>query len=107
MDQSSRALIAGREQGRTWRKVAATKTYDAWLIGWEPGSGLPEHDHGSSFRVFCVLQGSLVERGNHDPRVLTGGDRATVEPWSRHEVWNAENEPAVSLHVYSPPLGDG
>ena len=91
---------------RRWRKVASASTYDAWLVAWAPGAGIPEHDHGGATAVFHVVRGSLVERTSAKTRVINSGGLATVRPWQRHEVHNAGAAPALSLHVYSPPLGD-
>ena len=97
---------------RCWRRVLSTTTYDAWLVAWAPGTGLPEHDHGASTAAFEVIRGELVERSRDDAshrprvRVLGAGAIATVPAGRRHEVTNASTGQALSLHVYAPPLGD-
>lgn len=93
--------------GRRWKKLASTTTYDVWLIEWSPGSGLPEHDHGVSSAAFCVVAGSLENRAEHDrARVVPSGGVTTVPARQWHAVRNADATTAVSVHVYSPPLGD-
>ena len=97
--------------GRHWRKLASTMTYDAWLVAWAAGSGLPEHDHDGSTAAFRVIRGELVERLSQRGRrvrlrVLGAGGIATVLPGQRHAVTNSGIATATSIHVYSPPLGD-
>ncbi len=91
---------------RRWRKVASTSMYDAWLVAWSPGAGIPEHHHGDATAAFQVVRGTLVERTEERARVLHSGDAASVPPWRRHAVRNLGAVPALSLHVYSAPLGD-
>jgi hypothetical protein len=91
---------------RSWRKVASTSTYDAWVAAWGAGSGIPEHDHGGSTAAFLVTRGSLVERTRAQTRIISAGAAATLLPHARHEVRNVGTTPAFSVHVYSPPLGD-
>jgi quercetin dioxygenase-like cupin family protein len=91
---------------RSWRKVASTSMYDAWLVAWAPGAGIPEHDHGGATAAFRVVRGTLVERTEARARVVHSGSGASVPPGRRHAVRNLGAVPALSVHVYSPPLGD-
>ena len=100
------ALLEAPVGDRRWRKVASTSTYDAWLVAWAPGAGIPEHDHGGATAAFHVVRGTLVERTEARARVVHSGCAASVPPWQRHAVRNLGGVPALSLHVYSPPLGD-
>jgi quercetin dioxygenase-like cupin family protein len=94
------------EGARSWRKVASTSMYDAWLVAWAPGAGIPDHHHGGATAAFHVVRGTLVERTEARARVVHSGGAASVPPWERHAVRNLGAVPALSLHVYSPPLGD-
>lgn len=81
-----------------------------WLLSWLPEQGTPLHDHGSSAGAFGVVRGALTERvvaegstGLRDATgVLTGGRVRHFGPHYVHQVTNLGNEPAVSVHVYTP-----
>ena len=93
---------------RTWEQLVATDAYDAWVIGWPAGTAVGPHDHGGSSGAFTVVRGALVEvivepDGSRVAIHASGGTRAFGSEVV-HDVANAGPEPAVSVHVYSPPL---
>jgi mannose-6-phosphate isomerase-like protein (cupin superfamily) len=98
---------------RSWRIVAQTRDFDAWLIAW-PGETTAElHDHGGSRGALHVISGSLVETvpWRDDRGVLTVARREVHSDVTLafgaghvHDVRNEALVPALSLHVYSPPL---
>jgi Cysteine dioxygenase type I len=99
---------------RRWRCVAATPEYDAWLIAWGSSSGIELHDHGDSTGAIHVVRGALVERfrdrvdsDDHplDARKLSAHGTVFVPATRVHEVRNPFRVDALSVHVYSPPLG--
>jgi mannose-6-phosphate isomerase-like protein (cupin superfamily) len=82
-----------------------------WLLSWLPGQGTPLHDHGQSAGAFAVAGGTLTERVVTSrpgaPLVatdLTTGRVRWFGPHHVHQVHNSGAEPAVSIHVYTPPL---
>jgi mannose-6-phosphate isomerase-like protein (cupin superfamily) len=84
-----------------------------WLLSWLPGQGTPLHDHGRSAGAFAVARGTLTERvvlrcgtqGPHqDTTDLTTGRVRWFGPHHVHQVENSLPTPAVSIHVYTPPL---
>jgi quercetin dioxygenase-like cupin family protein len=86
-------------------RLLATDAYEVWVIGWTTGQGVSLHDHGGSSGVVVVTEGRLVERAQGAaPRRLEAGDAAVLGPDAVHEVFNAGDAPATSVHVYSPPL---
>ena len=95
-------------------RVAATATWEAWLLGWLPGQTTGLHDHGGSAGAFVVLEGALEEATlapprRHQPaallhRTLDTGRHRSFGPHHVHEVSCAGPVPAVSLHVYAPAL---
>jgi predicted metal-dependent enzyme (double-stranded beta helix superfamily) len=99
--------------GRRWVHLVATAEYDAWLIVWPPGTRLGLHDHGGSSASVVIVDGELEER-HHDidtpsnvhTRTLRAGDAVSFGPVHVHAVGNVGDVEAVSVHVYSPPLGD-
>jgi hypothetical protein len=101
---------------RRWRRIADTPEYDAWLIAWGASSGIDLHDHGDSTGAIHVLHGALVERSRDrangddvplDARKLRAGATFVVPATRVHEVRNPFRVDALSVHVYSPPLGTG
>jgi mannose-6-phosphate isomerase-like protein (cupin superfamily) len=84
-----------------------------WLLSWLPGQGTPLHDHGRSAGAFAVARGTLTERvvtrrstqGPHQSATdLTIGRVRCFGPHHVHQVVNVRQTPAVSIHVYTPPL---
>ena len=125
------ALSSGTDWRRTVRfdpaqrwyaRIAATDTYEAWLLSWLPGQRTGPHDHGGSAGAFLVLQGELDETAYGTARITeapgaTGAVAATastrllvagaVRRFGErhiHDVRAAGPVPAVSLHVYAPAL---
>ena len=98
----------GAPAGRSYERLLATASYDAWLIGWPPGSSLELHDHGTSAGAFAVVSGVLTEEA-----VVSGRSVSTAVPAGRsvsfaagavHGVANLHGTCATSVHVYAPPL---
>jgi predicted metal-dependent enzyme (double-stranded beta helix superfamily) len=93
---------------RTWERLLATDAWDAWLIRWPPGTSVGPHDHGGSSGAFSVVRGVLVEvvAGLAGPTVSIhrAGSARAFGPDIVHDVANVSEDPAVSVHVYSPPL---
>jgi hypothetical protein len=92
------------------RELAAAQV---WLLSWLPGQGTPLHDHGSSAGAFAVVGGALTESvlqtGRHGPArqvaaQLTAGRIRHFGSHYVHQVTNGSDEPAVSVHVYTPSL---
>ena len=95
---------------RSWSRVAATERADAWLIAWGAGSEVAAHDHGGSRGAVRVLRGALTEAscdlpsGRWQRRSIRSGQSIEVPTTAVHRVSNLGTAPALSLHVYSPPL---
>jgi hypothetical protein len=99
--------------GRRWELLAASDTFEAWVIGWPPGGTLELHDHGDSAGAVVVVDGELVETlvaHQVDGSVTTTSRRmVTGTSWSMgrhhvHDVVNDGSTPAVSVHIYAPRL---
>jgi hypothetical protein len=82
---------------------------EVWLLAWQPSHTTGFHDHGGSSVGFCVAQGRLVEeqlRLLEPPSQLElgqGDSRAAGSDYIHSLEWRA-GDPALSVHVYSPPL---
>jgi len=93
--------------------VAQHGDFDAWLIAWPCGSTAELHDHGGSRGALHVISGSLVEtipwrddggRVTLARREVQSGATMAFGAGHVHDVQNKAAVPALSLHVYSPPL---
>ena len=100
---------------RHYARLAAERSFEAWLLTWVPGQGTDWHDHGVSAGAFLTVRGTLTEQQamvgrDGPPRILPGSRELPVgalRPFGTkhiHKVTNNALEPAVSLHVYSPAL---
>jgi Cysteine dioxygenase type I len=103
-------LVRMNATARWHARLHGTADHDVWLESWLPGQGAGWHDHGGSAGVMVVARGELEE---HIP--LLGGVMTQVRripegatrPLRRrqvHELANVSRTPALSVHVYSPPL---
>jgi hypothetical protein len=100
-------------QSRSWRLMARTPDFDAWLIAWPRGGKVELHDHGVSTGAVSVISGALVEavpeRGDSGHLALVrhelrAGATLGFGAGHVHDVTNESDEHALSLHVYSPAL---
>ncbi|MFI8433951.1 cysteine dioxygenase [Streptomyces sp. NPDC079020] len=110
-------------EGRTWVRLDGPGGSEAWLIGWPPGSGTGWHDHAESIGAFTTASGTLREHslaarlptdGWKTLELSEGVDRSRQLPAGQgrafgqhhvHEVLNeSDDEHAVSVHAYYPPL---
>jgi hypothetical protein len=106
-----RVLAQHHPDERWFRRLAAHRDYDTWLIGWDSHQGVDLHDHGGSAGAFYVVEGELLETSGrrdaldtlHDQRIGTGTARA-FGAGHVHRVVNPSAAVATSIHVYSPPL---
>ena len=89
-------------------RLLATERYEVWVIGWTSGQGVELHDHGDSAGTFVVTSGTLTEVLPHSSgaieRSLEAGRVRHVPVGAVHDVVDRADEPATSIHVYSPPL---
>jgi len=84
--------------------------YELWLLSWLPGQQTGFHDHGDASGAFAVADGELLEstaqvgRREVRGRPLGAGAVRSFGPAYVHDVRNAGDRPAVSVHAYSPAL---
>lgn len=104
------ASAAPGEVRRT--RLLDTTGYDAWQIVWGPGSVAADHDHAGSISVLRLVTGSLTETVaeingttivQHD---IDADGTSALAIAGRHSLANRRAATAVSIHVYSPPLGE-
>ena len=99
-------------------------SYSVQVFVWPPGTATRVHDH-SSWGAFCCVVGSVLEERYErlDDGSLSEHARlrrrwrlewsresgiSTVLPGDRgiHKVGNPTDEPAISVHLYGPRLGE-
>lgn len=90
---------------RWYERIYHGQDYDLWVISWLPGQSTGLHDHGASSGAFIVTTGVLEElRPNQRTYISVRGEVRCFGPDYAHDVRNASDAPAISLHAYSPPL---
>jgi len=102
-------LTPTESQTRAYALLYEDERMEMWLLSWLPHHSTGFHDHGESSVGFCVAQGALVERHlrfAEQPRAETlvaGDGRAAGCDYIHCLEWET-GAPALSVHVYSPPL---
>jgi predicted metal-dependent enzyme (double-stranded beta helix superfamily) len=100
------------------------RSYSLQIFVWPPGTATRVHDH-SSWGAFCCVLGSILEERYERTDDGTMSDHAGLKElwrleWSRedgistvlpyeggiHRVCNPKEEPAISVHLYGPRLGE-
>lgn len=98
---------------RGWVLLEESDQYEAWGIGWPPGSHIDLHDHGDSRGVVAVAAGVLTEtvvRIGRRGTVVIGtecvgaGQHRRFGPAHVHLLSNDSDRGAISVHVYQPRL---
>jgi predicted metal-dependent enzyme (double-stranded beta helix superfamily) len=104
-------LVRMDPDSRWHQRLYSAADYDVWLESWLPGQATGWHDHAGTSGVLVVARGELEERVSVLNGVFTQV-RHVPEGVARrmgrrqvHNLANASLAPAVSIHVYSPPLG--
>ena len=94
---------------RAYALLYEDERMEMWLLSWLPCHSTGFHDHGESNVGFCVAQGAIVEQKLRFAEPAQGvtlepGDtRAAGSDYIHSLEWQA-GSPALSVHVYSPPL---
>ena len=107
-----------------YRRDDPEHSYSLQVFVWPPGSATRIHDH-SCWGAFCCVVGSILEERYEraDDGSLPDHARlkmlwhfewgredggSTVLPYERgiHRVSNLRGEPAISVHLYGPRLGE-
>jgi cysteine dioxygenase len=90
--------------------------YNLIVLCWGPGQQSPIHDHAKSHCLFKVLDGELTEsrygwpKGECEMKLktqdlyITNQVNYMHDQIGLHRVSNKSQKPAISLHLYSPPI---
>ncbi len=103
-------LIVDDRESRWWLLLFRNPAYEVKLLTWEDDQSSDWHDHGGSSGAFAVTNGVLLERHRSEDHVsvVSGhfgvGQFGTFGPDYVHDIMHEAGKPAVSIHVYSPPL---
>jgi len=95
---------------RVYEQIWDDEHVNAWLICWSEDQDTGFHDHDVSAAAVAVIAGCVREDrlalGRPQPRSreFGAGELFTLPPVAIHRVLHAGDEPAVTLHAYSPPL---
>lgn len=113
------ARFVHEDQKRYYRwRVAIRPGYEVLVMTWRPGQASVPHDHAGSTCVLQIVQGRATERTYRlagdgyvdetscvhlEPGAVVAGNDSAI-----HSVHNddASGRTMVSVHIYSPPLGE-
>jgi quercetin dioxygenase-like cupin family protein len=94
---------------RVYELIWDDEDVNAWVICWTHDQDTGFHDHDESGAAVAVISGEVREDrlrlgGSPTSRRSRGGATFTVPPTAIHRVLHAGDQPAVTIHAYSPPL---
>jgi predicted metal-dependent enzyme (double-stranded beta helix superfamily) len=100
--------VAFSGQNRHYVSLHRDEYVDVWLLCWQPGDDTGWHDHDISSGAVRVVHGAVRESspriaGDAVSHVVDAGASFSFGPEHIHRL-AGEDEQAVSLHAYSPPL---
>jgi quercetin dioxygenase-like cupin family protein len=102
-------LVKHDSTQRHYEELFSDDHITVWLICWMDGHDTGFHDHDRSAGAVTVLSGAVREErlvidGPPHTRLCTAGEHFHFSPSDIHRVRHTGSDPAVTLHVYSPPL---
>jgi mannose-6-phosphate isomerase-like protein (cupin superfamily) len=94
---------------RVYEQIWDDEDVNAWVICWSHDQDTGFHDHDESSAAIAVIDGQVREdrlRLDQPPRsrLIGPGEIFTVPATAIHRVLHAGDQPAVTIHAYSPPL---
>lgn len=102
-------LIDHDPSRRTYHMLLSDNHVTGWLICWSDEHDTGFHDHDVSSGAVAVVSGAVREErltldGPPRERTFTAPGTFSFSAADIHRVRHAGADPAVTLHVYSPPL---
>lgn len=102
-------LVKHDASQRVYEELLSDAHLTAWLICWMDDQDTGFHDHDTSAGAVAVVGGRVREErlaigGQPRRRMFAVGDSFHFAPADIHRVRHGGSDPAVTLHVYSPPL---
>lgn len=94
---------------RVYEELLGDEHLTAWLICWIDDQDTGFHDHDVSAGAVAVVSGDVREErlaigGEPFARKFSAGEAFHFAASDIHRVRHGGSDPAVTLHVYSPPL---
>ena len=94
---------------RAYKELFSDHYLTAWLICWMEDHDTGFHDHDISCGAVSVVSGCVREErlaleGPPTNSLVRAGESFNFSAADIHRVRHAGDSPAVTLHVYSPPL---
>jgi predicted metal-dependent enzyme (double-stranded beta helix superfamily) len=94
---------------RVYEELLSDTHLTAWLICWMDEQDTGFHDHDVSGGAVAVVSGRVCEErlaigAEPSSRTFAVGEAFYFTPADIHRVHHRGEDPAVTLHVYSPPL---
>ena len=104
-----RHLVTHRPDERTYAELHRDEHVAIWLICWMNDHDTGYHDHDLSAGAVAVVAGRVREErlvlgGGTADRECGAGEAFSFAASDIHRVRHAGDEPAVTIHAYSPPL---
>ena len=107
------ALVEFEQGERTYTQLWRTAYSEAYAIGWKQAADTGFHDHDGSVGSVHVVRGTVAEEhivlrpsGDWLARVeFATGETFRFDGAHIHRMRHAAGEIALTVHVYSPPLG--
>lgn len=102
-------LVKHDTSQRVYEELLSDEHLTAWLICWMDEHDTGFHDHDVSSGAVAVVSGAVREErltieGPTRNAVFRAGGSFHFGACDIHRVSHAGSDPAVTLHVYSPPL---
>jgi predicted metal-dependent enzyme (double-stranded beta helix superfamily) len=102
-------LVKHDSSQRVYEELLSDRYLTAWLICWMDDHDTGFHDHDVSAGAVTVLGGRVREErlaidGPPRKQTFSVGESFHFAASDIHRVRHAGDGPAVTLHVYSPPL---
>jgi hypothetical protein len=102
-------LVKHDSSQRLYEELLSDAHLTAWLICWMDDQDTGFHDHDLSAGAVAVVSGEVREErlamgGLPHKRTFAAGTSFHFSSADIHRVRHCGSDPAVTLHVYSPPL---
>ena len=102
-------LVRAIPDQRHYELIRHDERVMAWVISWMNDHDTGFHDHDVSSGAVAVARGRIREErlrvgAPPESRVFAEGDILDFKSSDIHRVAHEAGEPAVTIHVYSPPL---
>jgi hypothetical protein len=103
------AHVVHDPEQRTYHELLRDDHLDVWVICWSRDHDTGFHDHDASNGAVAVIAGSVREErlvlgGAPTRRIARAGESFDFANTDIHRVLHHGDVPAVTVHVYSPPL---